>query len=174
MMDIDWSKAPADATHFNPHSQGFMKISGDEVWLWCQRGDEDIWYLSKGGFGGHEVRAEDAIPRPPAWNGEGKPPVGTVCDFQDGLGDWHEVEITAIARNGICFVEAGKKGECYVTLTANFRPIRTAEQIAAEERATAISEIAKASGLRARDGAQEVAERLYEAGYRKFEIVEGE
>ena len=56
------------------------------------------------------------------------PPVGTVCLYvvSDRLSA--EVEITAHAKFGLCFVEVGKSGENYVSKTAElhrFRPIRT-------------------------------------------------
>ena len=56
------------------------------------------------------------------------PPVGAVCLYviSDRLSS--EVEITAHAKFGLCFVEVGKSGENYVSKTAElhrFRPIRT-------------------------------------------------
>ncbi|WP_336993529.1 hypothetical protein [Lelliottia amnigena] len=59
------------------------------------------------------------------WNGEGLPPVGTKCEFKCGTGEWVVVEITAIARKGLCFVEPGKDGENYVSFDREFRPIRS-------------------------------------------------
>ena len=61
----------------------------------------------------------------PEWNGEGVPPVGVECEFKCATGEWVEVEITAIARNGVCFVERGKNGENYVSFSREFRPLRT-------------------------------------------------
>lgn len=61
----------------------------------------------------------------PEWNGEGLPPVGVECEFKCATGEWVEVEITAIARNGVCFVERGKNGENYVSFSREFRPLRT-------------------------------------------------
>lgn len=61
----------------------------------------------------------------PVWDGEGLPPVGTKCEFKCATGVWSEVEITAIARNGLCFVEPGKDGENYVAFSREFRPIRS-------------------------------------------------
>ena len=56
------------------------------------------------------------------------PPVGTVCLYvvSDRLSA--EVEITAHAKLGLCFVQVGQSGESYVSKTAElhrFRPIRT-------------------------------------------------
>ena len=61
----------------------------------------------------------------PVWDGAGVPPVGERCEFKRATGDWIEVEITAIARNGLCFVEPGKTGENYVSFSREFRPARS-------------------------------------------------
>ena len=60
------------------------------------------------------------------------PPVGTVCLYvvSDRLSA--EVEITAHAKFGLCFVEVGKSGENYVSKTAElhrFRPVRTERDV---------------------------------------------
>lgn len=63
------------------------------------------------------------------------PPVGTVCLYvvSDRLSA--EVEITAHAKLGLCFVEVGKSGENYVSKTAElhrFRPIRNEREVLAD------------------------------------------
>ena len=60
------------------------------------------------------------------------PPVGAVCLYvvSDRLSA--EVEITAHAKFGLCFVEVGKSGENYVSKTAElhrFRPVRTERDV---------------------------------------------
>lgn len=120
------------------------------------------------------------------WDGNGLPPVGTVCEFAGGTpcpedpfdkdlkegmpvtiiahikgGDFTLAAFTFDPKNpdrGMVQVEMGNFG-C-------FRPIRTPEQIAAEERDKAITEIADI--LR---GHRDIAELLYDAGYRK-QVVE--
>lgn len=61
----------------------------------------------------------------PVWDGEELPPVGVECEFKRATGEWVQVEITAIARNGLCFVEPGKTGENYVSFSREFRPMRS-------------------------------------------------
>ena len=67
------------------------------------------------------------------WHERGElPPVGTVCLYvvSDRLSA--EVEITAHAKFGLCFVEVGKSGENYVSKTAElhrFRPIPTERDV---------------------------------------------
>lgn len=63
------------------------------------------------------------------------PPVGTVCLYvvSDRLSA--EVEITAHAKLGLCFVQVGQSGESYVSKTAElhrFRPIRTERDVLIE------------------------------------------
>lgn len=86
-----------------------------------------------------QYEAALAAAQQPVWDGEGLPPVGTKCEFKCATGVWSEVEITAIARNGLCFVEPGKDGENYVAFSREFRPIRS-------ERDEAINQIAELIG----------------------------
>ncbi|MEG1818083.1 hypothetical protein [Pseudomonas sp.] len=63
------------------------------------------------------------------------PPVGSLCLYvvSDRLSA--EVEITAHAKFGLCFVEVGKSGECYVSKASElhrFRPIRTERDVLIE------------------------------------------
>ncbi|MBC2655509.1 hypothetical protein H7A76_08665 [Pseudomonas sp. MSSRFD41] len=117
------------------------------------------------------------------WSGEGLPPVGAVCEFAGGTNcaadpfdkDLKEgAKVTIIAHfkcgdftlaaftfdpenpdRGMVQVEQGNFG-C-------FRPIRTPEQIAAEERMRGIEELrANAPGI-----AWLSAAAIYDAGYRK-------
>lgn len=101
------------------------------------------------------------------WNGEGLPPAGLAVEWHsDSNTGWQEA--TVLAYHGdYAWIQPKGKPSIIVGNPANFRPIRTPEQIAAEKRGEAIAEIAKASGLRMRDGAVEVATALYAAGYRK-------
>lgn len=78
------------------------------------------------------------------WSGEGLPPVGTVCEgyVQDSSRswDWHKVEI--LKQNSI------SSNECAVHVVSHsilrwcdqFRPIRTAEEVAVEAMAQACSD----------------------------------
>ena len=90
------------------------------------------------------------------------PPVGTVCLYvvSDRLSA--EVEITAHAKLGLCFVQVWQSGESYVSKTAElhrFRPIRTEREVAIEEMCNVAGLDGLVFGL--------VAGELYDAGYRK-------
>lgn len=108
------------------------------------------------------------------WNGEGLPPVGTVCELRARGGGWGKAEIKYHGR-AVCVwlwlrddvkVEQIEHALCPDSM--EFRPIRTPEQIAAEERRRGISEISKilhsgASTL------EEDAATLWDLGWRKQE-----
>lgn len=170
-MDIDWSKAPEGATH---HGRGddccyWAKYVGDQQYfINIARWDNGKW---------KEVteRYDESLltARPNTeWTGSGLPPVGTVCEYQNSLGSWFRVEITAIAKKGICFIQIDRDGENYACqVSSKFRPIRTPEQIAAEKRSSAVTDMINAC-CNASALAYAVCGALYDAGYRKFEIVE--
>lgn len=157
-----WEKAPEGATHYGPRSEGWNGAwyRQDEFGNWlCRMGFNDpAWSYSQI----TKERAASLIPRPIGssalhWNGEGRlPPAGTICEayvsrymhqmvgFEDA---WRRVEV---CKSGI----PGSEGECLVfdletTVPGwvdEFRPIRTPEQIAAEEREAAIVEMQRAVG----------------------------
>ena len=120
-----------------------------------------------------------------AWTGEGLPPVGTVCEFAGGtncpedpfdkdLKEGDEVTIIAHFKDGESSVAAFtfnprnlSRGNACVEqgMHGCFRPIRTPEQTAAEDRELAIedmvSQVKSGTGLRA------LCEQVFDAGYRK-------
>lgn len=178
MKEIDWSKAPHGATHFrhdDPKSP--WRMLKDGVW--------HAW------FGGEwmtvTTAAEHFYIARPAWSGEGLPPVGTVCEFLSG-GHWFEVEVkyssewlTVIKclKNKPGSVIEQKDVELALEdfdLEKRLRPIRTPEQIAAEERLhnvrNACSAIADTlDSLRGKTkverAALAVVEAMIDAGYSK-------
>lgn len=142
-MSIDWSKAPEGATHWdsrgNACSLGFMK-PGLRAGEWEYAGCGGHWVL----YGLADSKLLEAmVPRPTPWSGEGLPPVGTVCEVWDGAARiWGKVEVvfisdlTVVVRFpcGNSFAEWARD-----VREVDFRPIRTHEQIAAEERKEAVS-----------------------------------
>jgi len=129
-----------------------------------------------------------------SWDGKGMPPVGTECEFTGHspseydktdpdlhVGDKVKIiahfhveggfKMAAFLFNaqlhnknrGPAYVEQGGAG-C-------FRPIRTPEQIAAEEREQAIKQMISDTHILAgtMGNRQMMAEQLYDAGYRKQE-----
>lgn len=168
-MNIDWSKAPEGATHYcigsmdNTHWRDY---SGHNAKYWL----DGAWHF-------HPMTSSKCLSMPgdvarPKWNGEGLPPVGTVCEINHPSLNWVRCEIVAHKH-----FECGSKTHAIAWIDGDtidqsqglrFRPIRTPEQIAAEERESAIAEMCADAGkpdmpMRSRDQAA----KLYDAGWRK-------
>ena len=155
----DWKSAPEEASHWgdSAHSVGGKWIEG--FYKETDPGEWSVWFDSRWISGCEEntdwnERFESLTPRPtaPTWNGEGLPPVGTLCEIAAST-DRLKVSYTEGAKVKIyanftddrgvelaAFVdEIGNVGG--VAIAKCFRPIRTPEQIAAEERERAVMEI---------------------------------
>lgn len=110
-------------------------------------------------------RFEPAVEAPAVWDGEGRPPVGTVCEAQIPSKQyaWERCEIVwhHPDNDGSAAVVHGDGR--LLSWSGTFRAIRTPEQIAAEERiAAAYAMCAIAPTLSNVD-----AMALHSAGYRK-------
>lgn len=103
------------------------------------------------------------------WDGIGLPPTGTVCEYYWSEGDgWRKCKIVAYYFANVVAVDVL---DCTaVLLRADlFRPIRTPEQIAVEERQQTIDKmmhLAVVPGRKYKD----VMAYLYDAGYRIAEV----
>lgn len=176
-MNIDWSKAPEGATHH---------AIGDWVYKWFKKIDEDTldFWLGESWLRGVGTPAqtfafygeENIVARPEAWTGEGLPPVGTVCEFKFGeCNGWEEGMIMCIGEIMV-FVRqiniSGETSEAGLRIDSlEFRPIRTAEQIAADDQSAQINRMINES-LEGVAGvtiaqARTICSQLHKAGYRK-------
>ncbi len=182
-MSIDWTKAPEGATHYQPESRGFHA-----AWFRLQGGEaREMWVVIPGGALEHIIdptafdeSMQNLIARPvePAtWNGKGLPPVGTVCEYRchDSCEPnvWTAVHVLAHAAHGsdtamlLAEDDNGEPRTMYgrIWVPGTCRPLRTPEQIAAEEREKAIEEMCFAvETLTVKQ-----AKALYDAGYRRRE-----
>lgn len=113
----------------DPHYDGFSwkhHTGNSLMYFWCGIEAEPLSCDHKESIVTRDqYESALAVSQKPAWNCEGLPPVGVECEFKCATGEWVAVEITAIARNGVCFVERGKNGENYVSFSSEFRPLRT-------------------------------------------------
>lgn len=179
-MNIDWSKAPKGATHFDTaeyRTKSFMKLENGAWYFWPPMSSEPQWSY----WGADSVDSDTgpfvARPTDPLWNGKGLPPVGAECEYlENGNGYWKPVRVVALdeqLRHGDTFIvvhgDNGYSGDSRIEL---FRPIRTTEQIAAEERAAAVSAMLADAGVTDSAWNEDPetvvwAEALYDAGYRK-------
>jgi hypothetical protein len=171
-MSIDWSKAPEGATHWDTgmygRVAGWMKLD-DDVWYWWPSKDASCdmkWHAS---LNQHMIQTEGFVERPATWSGEGLLPVGTVCELRaHKMNEWGRAVIKFASRNVVVWDWEGEpstSGLCTrYAHEIEFRPIRTPEQIAAEEREKAIVEL-----IADTDGALGPYEagKVYDACYRK-------
>jgi hypothetical protein len=113
--------------------------------------------------------------RPQSWTGAGLPPVGTIleCRFAVDPDTWHHGTVIhkGMQPEGVefCMVDTGEYQACYRGEGGWMRPLRTAEQIAAEERElfakTLVFEMGRGSDQA--PSSMNQARRMYDLGYRK-------
>jgi hypothetical protein len=147
MNAIDWSKAPPHATHWCP---GNAKIEAG--WIYNPGGTKGEFYSCYADRGLEHIpafpdwRKSRLVQRPPKqhWTGEGLPPVGTVCEWHPNHDGWVQVEILGRSGEETWFRRDGHESSETCLRMAFFRPIRTPEQIAAEEREKARDEVLNA------------------------------
>lgn len=170
-----WKGAPETSTHYQPpRGEGFNPV----FWRVDNGVPVEAWAVMQNGRFNHVPKPsyiDDVlgrlIPRPtPQWSGEGLPPIGTFVRISDDgslyYGANESGEVIAHVEN--CAVVRMSYGlGCF---TARYlEPIKTHEQIAAEQREDAIDVMAGWAGVTTlpTDVERRVLGRLYDAGYRK-------
>ena len=134
MEEIDWSKAPEGATHFYAKTEEWYKLDDSgKAWAWSG------FWVAATMFSYREQLCVNR-PRPSTpWSGQGLPPVGTVCEGgRARTGAFNECVVIA-HRNGMAIAVFTDQEE--LQWVSEFRPIRTHEQIAKDEREAAIKEL---------------------------------
>ena len=176
-MNIDWSKAPEDATHYSPgtddYSSCWVKWVGSELHGWLVRFDTSWSRLVAQEKDHNQISMHVERPKKQeSWDGRGLPPVGAQCEaelYHGGV--WIEGFVAYYGKAHFIFesnqltvgVEISGK-----IRTSAFRPIKTAEQLAGEEKKEAIKQICIDAGCpEMTPGQLRVAEILYDKGYRK-------
>ena len=153
MEEIDWPKAPEGATHY-------LKDNAAYGWVACWYKYENNQWLAINDANRHKWLADNdqvdlfvplLIPRPsPSWSGQGLPPVGVRCEAgipHTSGPDGENRSIVWIDGRVIAYHDIkGRKyawfadddGGFYPPGVLEFRPIRTPEQIAKDEREAAV------------------------------------
>ena len=164
MKEIDWSKAPECAI-------GAFTRGNETFFVKTKQPSE---YMNQPGFQGVQCDGKEYhvftefwawSERPAPWSGEGLPPVGEIIEWLDGkflkavVVGHHQGAVVAVDDDDPRRVFIGKK-PCY-------RPFRTPEQIAAEERRAAILEMKGHLSFSDYREAEQHCAALYDAGYRK-------
>jgi len=172
MSEIDWAKAPEGATHYCPGNSRFYEKVGDSYFVSGQQ--------NYGPVNSPESWVKKLVARPsPAWSGEGLPPVGVRCEAAIPHTSGPDNERNFIWIEGCVIAYYEIKGKTYAWFaeddgfyppnTLEFRPIRTPEQIAADEREAAIKEMLEDAGRPDTAKTRDQAQMLYDAGWRKVE-----
>ncbi|HCE7209809.1 TPA: hypothetical protein NIB84_000746 [Pseudomonas aeruginosa] len=163
-MSIDWSCAPAEATHYcigddlNP----WRKIVGTTVYAFNRK----KWVMWSSFNEGYMPAYYAPIPLE-AWDGQGLPPVGTVCEYRHMIWpEYRPCEIRYISEESLVAYDDAQE-QFYRTCDMLFRPIRTPEQIAAEEREKAVGDMAMS--IQGVPYQYPTLYALYDAGYRRQE-----
>lgn len=166
--EIDWSKAPGWATVRLQH------VHDSRLFAWGER------YLSNTKFMRDDV-APVVYPRidtsywavigerPQEWTDKGLPPVNCECEMTHeswGHRGWERVTIKYISADYAITTDAGGEQHWHMR-NVHFRPLRTAEQLAAEARDKAIESMRAACPYPGSAGTYVDCEALYDAGYRK-------
>jgi len=165
-VEIDWSKAPEWATVLLKH----VIYADDYAFAEAHRSNAQVQRIdSTEVFGLIPSRWNVIATHPqPTWNGEGLPPVGTVCALTPLTGETVTVTIKYMGKD-LAVVQKGNK-ECVQALgLCIFRLIRTPDKIAAEEREKVIEEMRKEVGHQKPYLGVDPIAALYDAGYRKLE-----
>lgn len=165
-MTIEWSKAPEGHDYHLEwiYSNGqFYRDGGDRFFR-----DNGSYALKS------DIPSDVVITkRPVEWTGEGLPPVGTVCEVNHPTMNWVRCEIVAHKH-----FDCGSKPHAIAWIDGDnldqsqgnrFRPIRTPEQIAEEDRENYVQiAMGDTSTLGISDTSKRILiERLYDSGHRK-------
>ena len=166
--EIDWSKIVEDAEFAG-------SIFGEQLPVFYKNVTDSSYeyhYPSEGGWSCPVIgkpACRPLIERPSTpWNSQGLPPVGTVCEWRHGESHaWQQITIVAYHSDSAWVLHKNSKTPDTIKVRGKsyFRPIRTHEQIAADEREAAVNGMLCYDALGgSRRG---LAEALYDAGYRK-------
>lgn len=159
--------APPDATHYNSVNEFFYRFTESSSDYFSEHDRRFKPCSSKGEYAGELIPR----PQPKPWSGpeDGLPPVGTVCEHKR-VHEWQHVEVFAIKPNyngsntALFTYGNGCWGGC--AEPSFFRAIKTAAQIAKDQRETAIRELMDIAGVDCRV----TAARLVDAGFKR-EVV---
>ena len=117
----------------------------------------------------YQAKSPNTTKKKDSWDGEGLPPVNCFCEtFDEDANCWVKVEIYAHTEfMGETHACAKNGTDMFFGLAHEFRPIKTAEQVAAEEREKAIADMMEVTSDGISCIGKDDALALYKAGYRK-------
>jgi hypothetical protein len=174
-MEIDWSKAPDWAKQVGETRTGrHICWIGDDLYGYV--GQEPKHYdLAKGpGYPGHRCLDEFEIiadrPKVEPWNGEVLPPVGVPIEYRRRYapnGVWHQTQINFLSGQHVIYCDSDGEEVRDNPSDIEFRPIRTPEQIAAEERKVGIQALLDTFNSNFEGHVLDGLSAIWDDGYRK-------
>lgn len=181
MEEIDWSRAPDGATHWDPVDRNHLQQLANVSLVWnIAMG----WVSHQDQYPNDLSLCDRLVKRPPqepkmAWSGAGLPPVGAVCVlsgqtacFKPIHPEWAGREVKIYAH---FTADNGAELAAYVSpdhmiggvgVDKLFLPLRTPEQIAYEEREKAIVEMLSGIDTSKPWSCAELAGLIHDKGYR--------
>jgi len=165
-----WKDAPEGATHWGvkhgAYVGGWYSETGAGVWFWLPaentRKDRIVW---NGPLWRPHHPEDLLIPRPelenPEWDGEGLPPVGTVCEFSRGSWcPWGAVEVIGHYKGRVAHVTETDFGpQVDFGEPSMYRPLRSHRERVIDEAMSVASPY-----IDSRATAEKMAGALYDAG----------
>ena len=138
---IDWSKAPEWAKKHG--LSGAFKSPvwfDDEKYTYVDRQQDgkEFFYADACTYAAKDFSQVSERPTTPSWSGEGLPPVGVDIEVLHELYGW--IGARVVGQDGEAAIVRTNDGYAGV-FPHQMRPIRTPEQIAADEREAAIKEM---------------------------------
>lgn len=165
--EIDWSKAPGWATGYGNSPGGPVWFSDDSYTYVDGRQEGRVFSIIIGeGWCLEEIRTVSS--RPSFWSGTGLPPAGCEIEYHSPSRGWRPGEYIG-QFNGQMVIGCRETGVIGYCPTEIVRPIRTPEQIAAEERDRAVDAMMETFMVTGsvKSTLRSACLALYDAGYRK-------
>lgn len=113
------------------------------------------------GRGGYPVIAQRELIE--VWDGQGLPPVGTICQWDNGNSDWCNVKVMGIS-DGELWVKPLDGSQSFVVCDGDFRLLPDERDLAIKEMLKSVTNYNNTSVIHA-------CEQLYDAGWRKHDDI---
>ncbi|MDU8420261.1 hypothetical protein RYA60_18550 [Pseudomonas syringae] len=169
-MTIDWSKAPNWATgQGKVDDDGLTVWVGEECYSYTTKPDDTFYWASSKANLAYRHRSElrCLIERPASWNGEGLPPVGAIVERAFSHSTWKLTTICGHSTDGAYAAFYDGDGLMGWADKCKLRPIRTAEQIAEDQKKQEVQELMIILGSVESAAYKDIATAIQQANFRK-------
>lgn len=150
----EWAKIRCKGTNCNVYYE-----NADYSGRWANGGSSPV---GVDGRGGYPIIAQRELIE--VWGGKGLPPVGTVCQWDNGNSDWSTVTVLGINGDDV-WVKPDDGSQSFVVSDNEFRPLPDERDLAVEQMFYDLPEDMRPG--------KDVREAIYDAGYRKYSAKPG-